>query len=95
MLKFKPIIINRKTDYYENVEYIPQIMFLYRRWEKFLKDDFAMSEESFYEYFLNLIEDVSPYFWVILFNNETAGFVYLENFTGDSKNLWRRDYYLF
>lgn len=87
MLKFKPIIINRKTDYYENVEYIPQIMFLYRRWEKFLKDDFAMSEESFYEYFLNLIEDVSPYFWVILFNNDTAGFVYLENFTGDSKIL--------
>lgn len=86
MLKFKPIIINRGKNLYENAEYLPKLMFLYRRYEKFLKDDYAQDgEDSFWEYFLNLVEEVSPYFWVILESDEVAGFVYLENFTGNSK----------
>lgn len=59
-------------------------MFLYRRYEKFLKDDFAIQEDSFFEYFVSMIEELSPYFWVILADEEVAGFVYLENFTGNS-----------
>lgn len=82
MLKFKPIIINRAENFYKNIEYLPRVMFLYRRYEKFLKDDFAIAEESFFEYFVNLVEELSPYFWVILYGNEVAGFVYLENFSG-------------
>lgn len=84
MLQFRPIIINREENKFINVEYIPQIMFLYRRFERFLKDDFAVQENTFLEYFLNLVEELSPYFWVIFSDEEVAGFVYLENFTGDS-----------
>ncbi len=87
MLKFKSIIINRARGIYKNTDYLPRIMFLYRRYEKFLKDDFAISEESFFEYFINLIEELSPYFWVILYGNDVAGFVYLENLTGGDGQL--------
>jgi len=83
MLKFKPLIINRSEDFFENLQYLPQVMFLYKKYGKFLMDDFALSGNSFYEYFINLVESVSPYFFVILCDEEVAGFVYLENFTGD------------
>lgn len=84
MLKFKPLVIKRSINCYKNVEYLPRIMFLYRRYEKFLKDDFAIQEDSFFEYFVSMVEELSPYFWVILADEEVAGFVYLENFTGNS-----------
>lgn len=83
MLKFKPITVNRKDGCFKNIEYLPRIMFLYRRYEKFLKDDYAVQEDSFFEYFVSMVEDLSPYFWVILADEDVAGFVYLENFTGD------------
>lgn len=88
MLKFKPVILNKEKGEYQNLEYIPQIMFLYKRWGRFLKDDFALQEDSFYEYFMDLLEELSPYFWVILCGSEVAGFVYLENFVGNSENLY-------
>lgn len=84
MLKFEPLIINRAGNS-GNTQYLPQVMFLYKKYAKFLMDDFALDGNSFYEYFINLVEEVSPYFWVILCDGDVAGFVYLENFTGNSK----------
>ncbi len=87
MLKFRQLIVDRKNNYYKNTEYIPQMMFLYRRYKKFLADDFALDGRNFYDYFLDLVEEASPYFWVIFSDDEAAGFVYLENFTGNSEKL--------
>lgn len=67
-------------------EYIENIKTLYQKYSKFLSDDFSP--------FLNcniadFIQALSPYFWVITDrNNRFAGFVYLDNFTGNNEKLY-------
>lgn len=77
----------RFVNMYECFDYFDQILLLYLRYSKFLDDDYAYDSLPVNIYFENLIKRTSPYFFVIAEGNEAAGFVYLDNFTGNSQKL--------
>lgn len=72
---------------FEKPAYFEQALFLYSKYSKFLDDDYAKDGRSIYEYFWNLIMQTSPFFYVIVENEEVRGFVYLDNIIGDSERL--------
>lgn len=67
--------------------YFEQVLVLYRKYTKFLDDDFAFDEIGQRKYLENLIIRTSPYFWVITENGVVSGFVYLDNLIGNDKKL--------
>ncbi len=85
MCKFLKLIIDRENSRYENTEYLSNVIFLYLRYAKFLKDDYA--PEANYESILNLIERCGNLFFVILCGEDFAGFVYLDNPIGNNERL--------
>ena len=72
---------------YEKPAYFEQALFLYANSTKFIDDDFARNGLSLYEYFVNLVNNTAPFFFVIVENEKVLGIVYLDNIIGDSKNL--------
>lgn len=87
MNRFKKIIIKRQEGVFYNIEYLSQVMFLYMRYEKFLDDDYARNGQSFYEYFINLVERVCPLFWALVDGEKVTGFVFLDNLIGDENRI--------
>ncbi len=87
MCKFVNLIIDRKKCIFKNTHYLSNVIFLYSRFSKYLNDDYA--EKHPYKSVLSIIENSSPLFFVILNEktNEFAGFVYLDNFTGNQNSL--------
>ncbi len=87
MCKFINLKINRNNPLTLNAPYLTNVIFLYARYAKFLNDDYAPQVN--YQNILELIEKCGNLFFVIL-NDETddfAGFVYLDNLTGNSKSI--------
>ena len=72
---------------FEKPVYFEQALFLYSKYSKYLDDDYARDGLPLFEYFEKLIISTLPFFYVIVENDEVAGFVYLSNITGDSNNL--------
>ena len=70
---------------FEKPAYFEQALFLYTKYSKFLDDDYAANSLSCYDYFLNLV--TKTLFFVIVEDDEVVGFVYLDNFIGDSERL--------
>lgn len=68
-------------------QYLMPVFFLYLEYSKFLDDDYAQDKYSMFEYFLNLVNELSSFFWVILHEDEVSGFVYLDKMIGDSENF--------
>ncbi len=64
-------------------EYFEQLNHLYKKYMKYLEDDY--NEDTL----AGIINRTAPFFWVILTSsdNSFAGFVYLENITGNQKAL--------
>lgn len=86
MCKFKRVIINRPCGVYCNLQYIPFIESCFRKYFKFLVDDFSIDYVSD---IYSLIESISPYLWVISdMNDRFMGFVFLDNFTGSRSFLY-------
>ena len=89
MDRFSPVILDFGRKRLLNTEKLSKLFFLYLRYAKYLDDDFANDNRPLYRYFIENVERLSPFFWVI--NNEQtndiAGFVYLDNFTGNSEIL--------
>ena len=54
MCRLKPVIINRRRGIFENCRYLPEIMFLYLRYAKYLEDDFTDRKGSFLASFTDL-----------------------------------------
>jgi RimJ/RimL family protein N-acetyltransferase len=66
--------------------YISEIQKCYRKYYKYLQDDFNQANEVDIQKF---IKEKSPYFWMIsTFDNEFMGFVFLDNFVGNEKCLY-------
>jgi RimJ/RimL family protein N-acetyltransferase len=66
--------------------YVSKIQKCYRRYFKYLQDDFNNANKIDIK---NFIKEKSPYFWVITdFNDEFMGFVFLDNFVGGEKYLY-------
>ena len=87
MIEFISLVIDRTSKNYQNTKYFSEVLFLYLRYSKFLDDDYALNDQSFYEYFTGLVERLSPFFWVILYDGKVSGFVFLDNIIGDSGRL--------
>ena len=88
MCRLKRVYINRAKGIFENCKYLPEIMFLYLRYSKYLEDDFTEHKSSFLAYFTDLVEKLSPFFWAVIDENDSlAGFISLENFTGSDGKL--------
>ena len=82
--KFEKLYINRYKRAYKNVEYIPKIIELFKRFSAYLYDDYHLETEDILEATISLIESCREYFWVII-DDETRdlmGFAYLENLIG-------------
>jgi RimJ/RimL family protein N-acetyltransferase len=55
------------------------------RWRKYLADDYSTKN------FVDMVEHISPFFWVITDGGRTAGFVYLENVAGSAESLYKAE----
>lgn len=89
MSKFVKIIIDKKNNYYEHLHYLPAVIALYKKFSKYLHDDyFVTPEKDQIDLVLSLVEKVSPYFWAIVTSrDELAGFVFLDNWVGTADKL--------
>ncbi len=87
MIEFVNLIINRDLHEYRNTQYFTEVLFLYLRYSRFLDDDYALDGNSFYEYFVSLLERLNPFFWVILCDRKFSGFVFLDNLIGDKNHI--------
>ena len=70
---------------FEKPAYFEQALFLYKKYSKYLNDDFGVPDGDYIPNFLQLVTRTSPYFWVIVEENIVGGFVYLDNIVGDTK----------
>lgn len=67
-------------------EYLSAAEKNYRKYSKYLLDDFFPYRNCGVETFMKVY---SPYFWIILDkNNKFMGFVYLDNFVGNANRLF-------
>ena len=81
MCKFLKIL-HRPTLYYPFLRSFIQILNCFCKYSKYLRDDFAPDD---YEFIISKI----PYLWAIYTaDNKFAGFVFLDNFVGDEKNVF-------
>lgn len=80
MLKF----INR---FFDKPAYFKQALFLYKKYSRFLDDDFALNEMTAEQYFVQLVLRTSPFFYLVIEDDNVCGIIYLDNIIGDSKNL--------
>ncbi|MDD3436152.1 MAG: GNAT family protein [Candidatus Gastranaerophilales bacterium] len=90
MNKFTKIIISRKGNIFRNIHYLPKILCLYEKFSRYLHDDyFFESSNNFVDKIIDLIENTSPFFWVIIDKNtgKFAGFAFLENRVGNRENF--------
>ncbi len=62
------------------LRYIPQVIACYKRFSKYLQDDFSPSKNNIISLLLCI-----PYFYIILsYDDVFMGFVFLDNFVGDN-----------
>lgn len=85
MIKFVKIKLDRKNKIYKNIKFLENIFNLYKKYEKFLNDDFTQND--LLEEVLSIVERTSPFFWVVLKDDKFAGFIFLENIIGNEKKL--------
>lgn len=86
MIKFVKIKIDRNKKQYRNINFLEDIYLLYKNYNKYLNDDFA--SEDLLEEIIKTIEVNFSFFWVVLNNDKFAGFVFLENFTGNKDKFY-------
>lgn len=90
MSKFIKIIINKPRKEFKNIEYLPEIIELYKRFSNYLHDDYFIQKyKNTIDMVLELVEKTSPYFWIVIHkkNRQVAGFAFLDNFTGTEGNF--------
>ena len=87
MCKFVNLVIDRENSKSQNTHYLSNVIFLYSRYAKFLKDDYA--PQTSYSSIIKLIEQAQPFFYIILDKKteEFAGFIYLDNLIGNAQSL--------
>ncbi|MBR1908476.1 GNAT family N-acetyltransferase [bacterium] len=88
MVKFAKVIINRNSNEYRNLHFLPDIFKLMVKYERFMFDDyFGINDLA--DALYHLIESSGRFFWVIL-NSDTEefmGFAYFDKFIGNENNL--------
>lgn len=85
MIKFVKVKLNREKKIYRNINFLENIYNLFRKYDKYLNDDYI--QQDLLEEVFSTIERTSPFFWVILSDEQFAGFIFLDNIIGNSENL--------
>ena len=88
MIKFAKVIINKNTNEYRNLHFLPDIYKLMVKYERFMFDDY-FNKEDLTDDLINLVENSGRFFWVIIDGktNEFMGFAYFDNFIGCENNF--------
>lgn len=89
-MKFIKIIIDKKKLEFKNTMYLANVVSLYQRFSRYLYDDyFTNNSNDLIKSVIKLVEQTSPYFWVIIDKktNQFAGFGFLENIVGTKGNF--------
>lgn len=86
MFAFLKITLDKTRKQCANIEHLPRSFFLYKRYEKYLHDDYTPPKD--FKSYLKFIEE-NEFFWIIIerTTGDFAGFVYLDNFTGGCGKL--------
>lgn len=80
MIEFIPINLNNQQALNFYVHHLKQCFSLFVKYSNNLFDDFSISEHAnSFEHFLYCIKETQPHFYIILFNDKFAGFVFLDN----------------
>lgn len=85
MIKFVKLRINKAEKIYKNIGFLEFVYYLYKKFKKFLIDDYA--NKDLLDEIIDIVEKATPFFWVILDNNDFAGFVFLENIVGNENKF--------
>lgn len=85
MIKFVKIKIDRNKKIYRHINFLEDIYYLYKKFDRYLNDDY--SNPNLLDEIINTVERCYPFFWVILSGDEFAGFVFLENITGNEQSV--------
>ncbi len=86
MIKFIKLKIDRSKKIYKNINFLEDIYYLYKKYNNFLNDDYA--KENLLDEIIYTVERNTPFFWVVLYENKFAGFVFLENIIGNEKIMF-------
>ena len=88
MIKFAKVIINKETNEYRNLHFLPDIFKLMAQYERFMFDDY-FGETDLVKALFRLIENSGRFFWSILDSetNDFMGFAYFDNFIGSEKKI--------
>lgn len=88
-IKFIPIASDCKRGFFRNAEYLPFVIGLFQQYKHLIIDDNWKSEnKSFFSSVIDEINQMFPFFQVILFENEPAGAVWLTHIHGNSDKLY-------
>ncbi|MDD3325375.1 MAG: GNAT family protein [Sulfurospirillaceae bacterium] len=89
MTKFLKLNISKDNNIFENIAYLPDVIALAEKYKKQLFDDYFFDDnKNFPKFILNLIEHVSPCFWLITRNDgDFIGFVFLDDWQGSKSRL--------
>lgn len=85
--RFERLMINRQTGVFHNIRYFPQVMKLYIKYLRHLEDDFSKFSERSLEGMVELIERVTPHFYLVLREDEVCGFFALEHLIGSARKI--------
>lgn len=86
MCKFKRFFVEDPLKFDENLRYIPDIERCFHKYFQYFQDDFSLYKT---EPATSFIRSNTPFFWIILdFYENFMGFVFLDNFIGNDKNLF-------
>ncbi len=75
----------RFTTPFEKPAYFEQALFLYVKYSKYLDDDYAYNNQNIFDYFYNLVNRTD--FYAVVEDDVLSGFIYLDNFVGNSNRL--------
>lgn len=80
---FEPVIADRTSEKFVNVQYLPFILTLFEKYRNILSDDYYPQEESeLVNYLIEEINSLYPWFLICLKDGEPIGTVWISHWHG-------------
>jgi RimJ/RimL family protein N-acetyltransferase len=88
-IEFIPIASDGKRGFFRNAEYLPFVLGLFQQYKSLIIDDNWICEgKSLFESVIDEINQMYPFFQVILFENRPAGAVWLTHVHGNNNKIY-------
>jgi len=86
MFTLERISFNPHSKYFANTKYIPQVQKYFRKYFKYIQDDFSNYDT---QNISDFIKQTNPYFWIVLDSDRNfLAFIFLDNFIGNENKLY-------